>query len=69
MAPSEPAVSGLCRDVICATPRSTPHAWEPVHDRPWSTRNALVLIVVGNLTAVFIGGVVVWLVDRREFET
>ncbi len=35
---------------------------------PSSTRNALILIVVGNLTAVFIGGVVVWLVDRREYE-
>ena len=35
---------------------------------PGSTRNAIVLIVVANLTIVVIGGVIVWLFDRREFE-
>jgi voltage-gated potassium channel len=35
---------------------------------PSSTRNAVILIVVGNLTAVLIGGLIVWLVDRREYE-
>ena len=35
---------------------------------PASTRNAIVLIVVANLTIVVIGGAIAWLIDRREFE-
>ena len=35
---------------------------------PASTRNAIVLIVVANLTIVVIGGLIVWLLDRREYE-
>ena len=43
-------------------------AWVRFVTDPASTRNAIVLIVVANLTIVVIGGVVVWLLDRREFE-
>ena len=55
---------------ISAAKRRTPigRAWVRFVTDPASTRNAIVLIVVANLTIVVIGGVIVWLVDRREFE-
>jgi voltage-gated potassium channel len=35
---------------------------------PSSGRNAIVLIVIANLATVIVGGLVIWLVDRRDFE-
>ncbi len=35
---------------------------------PSSSRNAILLIVMAQLTAVVVGGLVVWLLDRAEFE-
>jgi voltage-gated potassium channel len=50
--------------------RRTPigRAWVRFVTDPASTRNAIVLIIVANLTIVLIGGVIVWILDRREFE-
>ncbi len=36
---------------------------------PSSSRNAIVLIVIAQLTAVVIGGLIVFLLDRAEFES
>ena len=35
---------------------------------PSSTRNAIVLIVSADLLAILIGGTVIWLLDRQEYE-
>ncbi len=35
---------------------------------PASTRNALLLIVVIDLAIVFLGGTIIWLFDRKEYE-
>ena len=43
-------------------------AWVRFVTDPSSTRNAIVLIVAANLTTVLIGGVLVWLIDRDEFQ-
>ena len=43
-------------------------AWVRFATDPASTRNAIVLIVAANLTIVVIAGVMVWLLDRPEFE-
>ena len=58
------------RASLSAVQRRTPigRAWVRFVTDPASTRNAIVLIVVANLTIVVIGGLLVWLLDRREFE-
>jgi voltage-gated potassium channel Kch len=43
-------------------------AWVRFVTDPASTRNAIVLIIVANLTTVLIGGILVWLIDRHEFQ-
>jgi voltage-gated potassium channel len=50
--------------------RRTPigRAWVRFVTDPASTRNAIVLIVVANLTIVVVGGLIVWLLDRRDYE-
>ena len=35
---------------------------------PSSARNAIVLIVIADLAAVLLGALVIWTVDRREYE-
>jgi voltage-gated potassium channel len=35
---------------------------------PGSGRNAILVIIVAQLLAVLIGGAIVWMVDRQEFE-
>ena len=68
MASSEPANPDPV--ATSAAPGRVPlrRAWNRFTTDPASTRNAVVVIIVANLTAVFIGGVAVWLLDRREFE-
>jgi len=43
-------------------------AWVRFITDPASTRNAIVLIIAANVTTVLIGGFLVWLIDRNEFE-
>jgi voltage-gated potassium channel len=35
---------------------------------PSSARNAIILIVIADLAAVFLGALAIWTVDRREYE-
>ena len=43
-------------------------AWLRFMNDPASGRNVIILIVVANLTAVVVGGVLIWFFDRPEFE-
>lgn len=43
-------------------------AWHRFITDPASGRNAILLIVSANLATVLIGGVIIWLLDRGEFE-
>lgn len=58
------------RAVVTRVKRRTAvgRAWVRFVTDPSSTRNAIVLIVAANLTTVLIGGVLVWLIDRDEFQ-
>jgi voltage-gated potassium channel Kch len=35
---------------------------------PSSGRNAILLIIIANLATVIVGGLAIWLLDRRDFE-
>jgi voltage-gated potassium channel len=53
-----------------SAPRRTPlgRARRQFVTDPSSTRNAIVLIVVADLAAILIGGTIIWLLDRQEYE-
>lgn len=55
---------------LSAIKRRTPvgRAWARFATDPSSTRNAIVVIIVANLTTVLAAGVVLWLLDRHEYE-
>jgi voltage-gated potassium channel Kch len=42
-------------------------AWARFVSDPASPRNAVYLIVAADLTTVLIGGILIWLLDRREY--
>lgn len=50
--------------------RRTPigRSWDRFLANPASPRNAVIIIVIANLTIVGIGGLTVWLIDRSEYE-
>jgi voltage-gated potassium channel len=50
--------------------RRTPlgRSWDRFLENPASPRNAVIIIVIANLTIVGIGGVIIWLIDRPEYE-
>ena len=58
------------RQAIARVKRRTPvgRAYVRFVTDPASTRNAIVLIIAANLTTVLIGGLLVWLIDRDEFQ-
>jgi voltage-gated potassium channel len=68
MTSSEPSAPGGAK--VAPAPRRTPlsRARHRFVTDPSSTRNAIFLIVVVDVAIVVIGGTIIWLFDRREYE-